>query len=283
MNVALHPTTHELELTRELKARRERVFAAWTDPEQMAAWATPQGLQALGGQADVRVGGSFRAGMRELGGQEHWVHGSYREIVEPERLVMTHGWLDANGKPGHMTLVTVTFEALAPRRTRMHFRQTGFDSKASRDGHAEGWTSSFDQLRAALERAGWRHTRQRAEVFAYLRSVDSHPTAEQVFAAVRQQIPNISLATVYKALEALCDAGLAARLADEAGGPVRYDGRPEAHYHVGCERTGRVLDLDLPYDPQLLERVAPGLVERMRAEGFEIVGHRLEVIGRFGE
>src|ERR1700754_548827 len=96
-----------------------------------------------------------------------------------------------------------------------------------------------DELRLALEGAGWRYTRQRAEVFASLRSVESHPTAEQVFAAVRRRMPNISLATVYKALEALCDAGLAARLADDAGGPVRYDGRPEAHYHLRCERTGR--------------------------------------------
>ena len=136
-------------------------------------------------------------------------------------------------------------------------------------------------LRLALERAGWRFTRQRAEVFACLRSVDSHPTAEQVFAAVRQHIPNISLATVYKALEALCGAGLAARLADEAGGPVRYDGRPEAHYHLRCERTGQVRDLELPYDPQLLDRLAPGLIAELRREGFEILGHRLEIIGRF--
>src|SRR5437660_3206707 len=104
-------------------------------------------------------------------------------------------------------------------------------------------------LRRALERAGWRYTRQRAEVFAYLRSVVTHPTAEQVFAAVRQHIPNISLATVYKALEALVDAGLAARLADGSGGPVRYDGRAEAHYHLRCERTGQIRDLPLPYDP----------------------------------
>src|SRR5688500_6659504 len=102
-------------------------------------------------------------------------------------------------------------------------------------------------LRLALERACWRHTRQRAQVFACLRAVDSHPTAEQVFAAVRRHLPNISLATVDKALEALCDAGLAARLADEAGGPVRYDGRPEAHYHLRCERTGQLRDLELPY------------------------------------
>lgn len=146
--------------------------------------------------------------------------------------------------------------------------------------HAKPELLSEDDLRLALERAGWRYTRQRAEVFAYLRSVESHPTAEQVFAAVRQQIPNISLATVYKALEALCDADLAARLA-EAGGPIRYDGRPDAHYHLRCERTGRVLDLELPYDPTLLERLAPGLIERLREEGFEILGHKLEVIGRF--
>jgi Fur family peroxide stress response transcriptional regulator len=144
-------------------------------------------------------------------------------------------------------------------------------------------TSQENDLRSALERSGWRYTRQRAEVFAYLRSIDSHPTAEQVFAAVRRQIPNISLATVYKALEALCDANLAARLADDAGGAVRYDGRPEAHYHLRCERTGQVRDLELPYDPQLLDRLAPGLIEELRRDGFEIRGHRLEIIGQYDE
>jgi Fur family peroxide stress response transcriptional regulator len=136
-------------------------------------------------------------------------------------------------------------------------------------------------LRQALEQAGWRYTRQRAEVFSYLRSVDCHPTAEQVFAAVRQSIPNISLATVYKALEALVDAGLAACLADEVGGPVRYDRRPQPHYHLRCELTGQVRDLPLPYDATLLERLAPELLEDLRRQGFEVLGHRLEVIGRF--
>jgi Fur family peroxide stress response transcriptional regulator len=136
-------------------------------------------------------------------------------------------------------------------------------------------------LRHALEQAGWRFTRQRAAVFDYLRAVDIHPTAEQVFLAVRRQIPNISLATVYKALEALVDAGLAARLADNAGGPVRYDGRAEAHYHLRCEQTGQLRDLPLSYDPHLLDRIAPELLAALREQGFEILGHRLEVIGRY--
>jgi Fe2+ or Zn2+ uptake regulation protein len=135
-------------------------------------------------------------------------------------------------------------------------------------------------LRRALEQAGWRYTRQRSAVYAYLRSVGCHPTAEQVFAAVRQHIPNISLATVYKALEALVDAGLAARLADETG-PVRYDGRSEAHYHLRCERTGQLRDLPLPYDPHLVDKLAPELIEALRRQGFEVTGHRLEVVGHF--
>jgi Fe2+ or Zn2+ uptake regulation protein len=146
--------------------------------------------------------------------------------------------------------------------------------------HATCVPAGDEELRLALEAAGWRFTRQRAAVFGYLRSTDCHPTAEQVFLAVRQQLPHISLATVYKALEALVDARLAARLADN-NGPARYDGRPDAHYHLRCEQTGLVRDLPLPYDPQLLDKIAPELVESLRRQGFELTGHRLELVGHF--
>jgi Fe2+ or Zn2+ uptake regulation protein len=141
-------------------------------------------------------------------------------------------------------------------------------------------TAEETRLRQALEEGGWRCTRQRAAVYSFLRSVDCHPTAEQVFAAVRQRIPNISLGTVYKALEALVDTRLAARIGDGTG-PARYDGRSEAHYHLRCERTGQVRDLPLPYDPQLLDKLDPALAETLRRQGFEITGHRLELVGHF--
>jgi Fe2+ or Zn2+ uptake regulation protein len=144
---------------------------------------------------------------------------------------------------------------------------------------ARGPLSDAD-LRRALEAAGWRYTRQRAAVFAYLHTASGHPTAEQVFAAVRQQMPNISLATVYKALEALVDAHLANRIAGDHG-PTRYDGRSEPHYHLRCLRSGEVLDLPLPYDAGLLDKLDPQLVESLRQQGFEITGHRLELVGRF--
>ncbi len=142
-------------------------------------------------------------------------------------------------------------------------------------------STESNDLRRALEKAGWRFTRQRAEVYAHLRTVDSHPSAEEVYSAVRQRIPNISLATVYNALDALVDAGLAARLADDDGGPIRYDGKAHPHYHLRCQRTGQVHDLDVPYDPTLLRRLAPELVEQLRQKGFEVLGHRLEILGHF--
>ncbi len=135
-------------------------------------------------------------------------------------------------------------------------------------------------LRQALERAGWRYTRQRASVFSFLQAATNHPTAEQVFYAVRTEIPHISLATVYKALETLVGAGVAARIAHESGA-ARYDARSESHYHLRCAQTGEVRDLSLDYDPHLIEKIAPQLVQALKREGFEVTGHRLELIGRF--
>src|SRR5262249_20926350 len=104
-------------------------------------------------------------------------------------------------------------------------------------------------LRAVLNANGSRCTRHRTAVYAYLKRVDTHPSAEEVFRAVRLQEPGISLATVYNSLEALVDAKLAVKMCGE--GPARYDCRTENHYHVRCLRTGRVRDIEVPHDPTL--------------------------------
>jgi Fe2+ or Zn2+ uptake regulation protein len=131
-----------------------------------------------------------------------------------------------------------------------------------------------------LEAAGCRYTRQRAAVYAYLASVDSHPTAEDVFYALRNRLPRISLATVYTSLETLVSVGLATRLV-AAGGAARYDGRGERHYHLRDEETGEVRDLPASFDDELLDKIDPQLVERLAASGFRVSGYRLEVLGRF--
>jgi Fe2+ or Zn2+ uptake regulation protein len=137
-------------------------------------------------------------------------------------------------------------------------------------------------LRRALDRAGCRFTRQRAAVFDYLCSVNSHPTAEEVYTAVRQHVPSISLATVYKALEALVAADMASKLA-HADGPARYDCRSDSHYHLRCLKTGQIRDLQVPFDRQLLDKLDPALVSRLRQQGFEVTGYQLELLGHFRE
>lgn len=131
---------------------------------------------------------------------------------------------------------------------------------------------SEGRLRQALEANGQRFTEQRAAVFRYLSHTDVHPTADDVFLAVRQDLPGISLATVYKSLETLVGCGLAVKLsyADDA---ARYDGRTDPHHHARCIACLRVLDL--PGDLSRLE------IEtlRDRAQGFTVTGYRLELSG----
>jgi Fe2+ or Zn2+ uptake regulation protein len=92
-------------------------------------------------------------------------------------------------------------------------------------------------------------------------------------------MPRISLATVYKALEALVESRLATKLSN-GDASARYDCRSEEHYHLRDVATGEIQDLPMRFDPHLLEKIDPTLVTRLAGSGFEVVGYRLEVLGR---
>lgn len=138
-----------LEIVRVFDAPRRLVYAAWTDQVHATKWA-PHNMRIIHAEAELRVGGKIRVGMRGADGTEHWESGVYREIVTNELLVFTHAWEDGKGGRGPDTLVRVEFEDAGPGKTRMTFRQTGFASVASRDGHRQGWNESFDDLAAYL-------------------------------------------------------------------------------------------------------------------------------------
>jgi Fur family transcriptional regulator, peroxide stress response regulator len=122
----------------------------------------------------------------------------------------------------------------------------------------------------ALQSKGFRLTPHREAVHAYLASVDYHPTAEEVYLAVKSQGSRLSLATVYNALEALVEASLASKLAF-GDGSARYDIRTDQHDHIHCLGCGFLRDV-----PALLRRESIGDVP---TEDFEVIGYRLEVIG----
>jgi Fur family peroxide stress response transcriptional regulator len=127
-------------------------------------------------------------------------------------------------------------------------------------------------LRRALECSGQRFTEQRAAVFRFLTGTDSHPSADEVFLAVRHELPGISLATVYKSLETLVGCGLAVKLT-YSDGSARYDGRTDPHHHARCLSCGRVVDVP--------GHLADGDFEELRdrAHGFIVTGYRLELCG----
>lgn len=89
--------TDDLLITRVFAATRERVFGAWTDPEQMMRWWGPTGFTCPACRIDLRPGGAYLNCMRSTDGQEFWSTGVYREIVAPERLVCTDSFADAEG------------------------------------------------------------------------------------------------------------------------------------------------------------------------------------------
>jgi uncharacterized protein YndB with AHSA1/START domain len=137
----------ELVLTRVFDAPPPLMFKAWTEPEHLVRWWGPAGFTMPACKMDVRPGGSFRYQMRAPDGADHWLQGVYREIDPPKRLVLTWAWEDGEGKPGHETLLTVTF-AEHQGKTRLTMRQAEFESDSARDAHERGWSSALDRLAA---------------------------------------------------------------------------------------------------------------------------------------
>ena len=144
-SVATDTTERELVITRVFDAPRALVFKAWTEPERIKQWWGPRGFTTLSCEMDLRPGGAWRTRSRSPEGTEHAEHGVFREIVEPERIVFTQAWEDAEGKPKHETLVTVTF-ADHDGKTLLTFHQGVFESITSRNEHGGGWSSAFELL-----------------------------------------------------------------------------------------------------------------------------------------
>jgi uncharacterized protein YndB with AHSA1/START domain len=144
-SAAAETMDRELLITRIFDAPRALVFKAWTEPDRAARWWGPQGFVTVYCNMDVRPGGAFRVCMRSPEGTEHWKQGVYREVVEPERLVFTFAWEDAEGKPGHETVVTVTFSEHGTK-TKLTLHQDVFETVMARDAHQSGWTSTLECL-----------------------------------------------------------------------------------------------------------------------------------------
>ncbi len=133
-----------LRLRRTFAAPREKVFRAWTDPEELVKWWGPGGFTVPICELDVRPGGAFRTCMRSPDGDEYNLSGVYREVTPPERLVFTWVWREG-ALAGQETLVTVEFHD-RDGATEVVLTHEGFPDAAVRGMHEQGWSSSLDCL-----------------------------------------------------------------------------------------------------------------------------------------
>jgi Fe2+ or Zn2+ uptake regulation protein len=122
---------------------------------------------------------------------------------------------------------------------------------------------------ARLRDAGVTPTMQRLAILEYLEGTKSHPTADEVYAALHETCPTIARATVYNTLEALTKSGTILQLTVDPAA-ARYDADTGPHVHFRCRLCGKVYDLDIETTKCLNKKVEGHEVEAVRTYAFGV-------------
>ena len=153
--------SRKITLRRTFQAPAAAVFQAFLSTEALREWWSPTGYVAVEVHADARVGGQYRLVMRsQTGSDTVYVHGGYREITPPTKLVFTHtlaqqgdsAQFAAVGLAGHQTLVTVVFHAHGDA-TEVVLVQEQIPTAAAEQTLQYGWQAILDKLAGHLARA----------------------------------------------------------------------------------------------------------------------------------
>jgi len=146
----------EIVLSRVINARRELVFAAWSDPKHLPQWFGPAEFKIETKEIDIRVGGTWRFDMIAPDGNKRWPSRmTFRRIEEPSLIEFDHG-ADKDDDPG-MFRTTVTFDQQSDGKTVITMRQL-HPTKAQRDagigfGAVEFGYQTLDKLARHAETA----------------------------------------------------------------------------------------------------------------------------------
>jgi Fur family transcriptional regulator, peroxide stress response regulator len=119
--------------------------------------------------------------------------------------------------------------------------------------------------------ARYKRSRQRERILELLQSTGHHPTADWIYQRLKDEFPSLSMGTVYRNLSVLAEQGLISRI-DFGSTFDRFDANTARHYHFVCERCGAIVDLELPVDDSLNDRVSS-------ATPFTALRHRIEFYG----
>lgn len=110
-----------------------------------------------------------------------------------------------------------------------------------------------------------RNTIQAALIYEAVNRLQCHATAEEIYQEVIREHPTVSRATVYRNLNRLAQEGRIRKL-ELPTGPDRFDHLCHQHYHVRCEKCGRIFDVDMDCIPDLEKNIR-------NSNGFQFTGH----------
>lgn len=133
-----------------------------------------------------------------------------------------------------------------------------------------------DEISGKLIEKGLKVTPQRIAIFEAIVKLNNHPTAENIVEFIRQNHPNISVATVYKVLDALVENQLIKRVTTEKD-VMRYDAIMEKHHHIYCSDSDRIEDF---VDEELNELLSNYFKDK-KIPGFKIEDIKLQIIGKY--
>ncbi len=152
---------------------------------------------------------------------------------------------------------------------------TTWNTVPSVQSPADHRARKLDAFTALCRREGIALTVQRRTILEALAARDDHPTADDIFEAVRSRIPGISRTTVYRVLETLVRLGVA-RKASHAGAQVRFDPNTDRHHHLVCVHCGKVADLD--------DRALGGVrIPHVKRAGFMVDDYSIQFTGSCAE
>jgi uncharacterized protein YndB with AHSA1/START domain len=141
-------TRPSLTLTRRIKARPEKIYAAWTDPQKIVRWFGTASIKPGTERAsiDPRVGGRYRVSFDTDSGEHHDVGGVYRNVEPNQRLVFSWAW---HATPERESLVTVSLKPDGDGTLLTLQHEQLFD-QAGCERHERGWDGSLDKLQQFL-------------------------------------------------------------------------------------------------------------------------------------
>ena len=149
------PSEYDVTIDRTFEAPRERVWEAWTDPDQVAQWWGPEGFTVPRCELEVRPGGRYHIDMEAPDGTVYPDAGEYLDVDESERLVMvSRVFEDEDGIPQLETRSTVTFEADGDRThltLEAEVVSATPDVEDALGGMEMGWSQSFEKLEEFLD------------------------------------------------------------------------------------------------------------------------------------